>query len=66
MTHRLGSNTGSGCKYRELVLEIWQGAILNRYLPRMRRKSGFLWREVELEKRALISGVNSLSLLPSF
>ena len=29
MTHRLGSGTGSGCKYRELVLEVRQGAILN-------------------------------------
>ena len=29
VTHRLGSGTGSGCKYRELVLEVRQGAVLN-------------------------------------
>ena len=29
MTHRLGSGTGSGCKYRELVSEVRQGAVLN-------------------------------------
>ena len=37
MTHRLGSGTASGCKYRELVLEVRQGAILDLFLPRMRR-----------------------------
>ena len=35
--HRLGSGTGSGCKYRELVSEVRQGAVLNLFLPRMRR-----------------------------
>ena len=35
--HRLGSGTGSGCKYRELVSEVWQGAVLNLFLPRMLR-----------------------------
>ena len=29
VTHRLGSGTGSGCKYRELVSEVRQGAVLN-------------------------------------
>ena len=45
VTHRLGSGTGSGCKYRELVLEVRQGAVLNLFLPRMRRTVDFLWRE---------------------
>ena len=33
VTHRLGSGTGSGCKYRELVSEVRQGAVLNLFLP---------------------------------
>ena len=37
VTHRLGSGTGSGYKYRESVLEVRQGAMLNLLLPRMRR-----------------------------
>ena len=37
MAHRLGSGTGSGCKYRELVVEVRQGAVLSLFLPRMRR-----------------------------
>ena len=37
MKHRLGSSTGSGCKYRELVMDVWQGAILSQYLPSMRK-----------------------------
>ena len=45
VTHRLGSGTGSGCKYRELVSEVRQGAVLNLFLPRMRRTVDFLWRE---------------------
>ena len=45
VTHRLGSGTGSGCKYRELVSEVRQGAVLNLFLPRMRRAVDFLWRE---------------------
>ena len=45
VTHRLGSGTGSGCKYRELVSEVRQGAVLNLFLPRMRRRVDFLWRE---------------------
>ena len=44
VAHRLGSGTGSGCKYRELVLEVRQGAILNPFLPRIRRTVAFLWR----------------------
>ena len=43
--HRLGSGTGSGCKYQELVSEVRQGAVLNLFLPRMRRTVDFLWRE---------------------
>ena len=43
--HRLGSGTGFGCKYRELVSEVRQGAVLNLFLPRMRRTVDFLWRE---------------------
>ena len=45
VTHRLGSGTGSGCKYRELVSEVRQGAVLNLFLPRMRRTVDILWRE---------------------
>ena len=45
VTHRLGSGTGSGCKYRELVSEVRQGAVLNLFLPRMRRTVDFQWRE---------------------
>ena len=45
VTHRLGSGTGSGCKYRELVSEVRQGAVLNLFLPRMHRTVDFLWRE---------------------
>ena len=45
VTHRLGSGTGSGCKYRELVSEVRQGAVLNLFLPRMRRTVDFLRRE---------------------
>ena len=45
LTHRLGSGTGSGCKYRELVSEVRQGAVLNLFLPCMRRTVDFLWRE---------------------
>ena len=45
VTHRLGSGTGSGCKYRELVSEVRQGAVLNLFLPRMLRTVDFLWRE---------------------
>ena len=45
VTHRLGSCIGSGCKYWELVSEVGQGAVLNLFLPHMRRTVDFLWRE---------------------
>ena len=44
VTHSHGSGTGSGCKYRELVSEVRQGAV-SLFLPRMRRTVDFLWRE---------------------
>ena len=66
VTYRLGSSTWSGCKYRELVSEVRQGAVLNLFLPRMRRIVDFLWCKGCMVTKALTSGVNSLFLLPSF
>ena len=68
VTNLLGSSSGSGCIYREYVLEVRQGAILNLFLPRMRRAVSLssCWREVEVVTKVLTSSVSSLPLLPSF
>ena len=62
VTHRLGSGTGFGCKYWELVSEVRQRAVLNLFLP----QSTSCGARVEVVTKALTSGVNSMSLLRSF
>ena len=65
MTHRLGTGTGFGCKYRELVSEVRQGAVLNLSAAHAQNSRLPGARGLSVSK-ALTSGVNSLSLLPSF
>ena len=61
--HRLGPNTGSGCKYQEMVLEVSHGVFVNLLRSHMRRRSLFRWAPC-LKDKALTEVLKTHSLSP--